>query len=109
MSLYHFTLILEKPSVQSCAIEDRIFESGCDDALLCFFDDTPYLEFERTGKSLSEARESALRDIAAAGFKVSRTFPEGWPFHDSCLPCPLVNIDLGLTHANIGTNNTGKS
>ena len=49
-------------------LEDRLFESGCDDALLAIKDGRVYLTFDREAESREDAIDSALRNIASAGY-----------------------------------------
>jgi hypothetical protein len=64
---FSFTVILEGLRDTTQELEDRLFEAGCDDALLCRRDGVVYLAFDRDSDSLAEAVGSALRDIASAG------------------------------------------
>lgn len=50
-------------------LEDTLFEAGCDDALVCSYNQAVYLEFDREAESAEEAINSALANIRAAGFK----------------------------------------
>lgn len=49
-------------------LEDRLFESGCDDALLSMKNGRVYLTFDREAESREDAIESALRNIVGAGY-----------------------------------------
>ena len=71
---YNFILVLSGLSESNDSIEDALFETGCDDALLIFRDDIPYLEFDRQATSLEKAISSAIFDVksAAIGAKVLR-------------------------------------
>lgn len=64
---FSFTVILEGLSDITDDLENRLFESGCDDALLGCLDSVVSLEFDREAGSLAEAIGSAVRDITAAG------------------------------------------
>ncbi len=68
MSLYHFSILIRDASNQTEALEDRLYEAGCDDALICFNNQAVYLEFDREAISAKEAIESAMANIRAAGF-----------------------------------------
>ena len=69
MPNYNFTI--EIAGVDYAAdIETKLFEAGCNDALICTRDDAVYLEFDRDAESLAEAVASAKRDIESAGFAV---------------------------------------
>lgn len=70
MTLYEFTIILSpgaRPSQPD--LEDRLFESGCDDALVCAYGNTVYLQFSREAKNARAAIVSAILDIRHAGFE----------------------------------------
>ena len=47
MSTYHFTVVVRDARSDLADIEDKFFEAGCDDALLCSYNGTVYLEFDR--------------------------------------------------------------
>jgi hypothetical protein len=64
--VYHFTLTLTGVDAQTPGLEDALFESGCDDALLCFYGSTAYLEFDRAGSSFEQAVLSAIADIESS-------------------------------------------
>lgn len=77
MSSYSFSLALEPLEVSVDEAEDRLFESGCDDALLSISAGQPTLDFTRESASLDQALLSALRDIAASGVaRVVRVEPD---------------------------------
>ncbi len=64
--LYHFVLVLSDFSSPYEHIEDALFEAGCDDALLIFRDNVPYLEFDRSATNLEKAIYSAIKDVESA-------------------------------------------
>ena len=66
MNTYHFSILIRDTDLHD--LEDRLYEAGCDDALLCFYNQTPYLEFDREAESAEAAVRSALGNIRAAGF-----------------------------------------
>jgi hypothetical protein len=78
--VYSFTLRL-------CGLRGRItdetqntlFEAGCDDALLRQCDGHVFLDFDREGKSLTQAIVSAIQAVEAsgAGFTVVEVIPPG--------------------------------
>lgn len=67
VSTFSFTVVLEGLSDITEDLENRLFEAGCDDTLLCCTDGVVYLEFDREAGSLAEAIGSAVRNIVAAG------------------------------------------
>nr|WP_318381682.1 DNA-binding protein [uncultured Enterobacter sp.] len=66
MPLYNFTLTLSGVTIDTAGLEDALFDSGCDDALVCFYGTAVYLEFDRESPSLSQAILSAIRDVESA-------------------------------------------
>lgn len=73
MDTYHFTIVIRDACDQINDLEDRLFEVDCDDALLCSYNDTVYLDFDREAESAEIAIKSALENICMAGFKSSST------------------------------------
>ncbi|HEV3417032.1 MAG TPA: hypothetical protein VG056_09475 [Pirellulales bacterium] len=76
--IFSFTLILAHVREITAEIEDALFESGCDDALLGMRCGVAFLDFDRASKSLSEAIRTAVRDVHQAGFDVIRVEPDDW-------------------------------
>lgn len=68
MNNYHFTVVVRDARANLSELEDKIFEAGCDDALLCSYNDTIYLEFDREADNAEQAVSSALNDIRSLGF-----------------------------------------
>jgi hypothetical protein len=64
--LYHFVLVLSGLSEYDERIEDALFEAGCEDALLIFRDNIPYLDFDRQATNLEEAISSAIKEVDSA-------------------------------------------
>jgi hypothetical protein len=75
---YHFVLVLTGWSEPHESIEDALFEAGCDDALLIFRNQVPYLEFDRPAATLEEALLSAIQAVEAThlGARVLRVEPK---------------------------------
>jgi len=67
MALYNFTLTLSGVTYETDGLEDALFESGCDDALVCAYGHAVYLEFDREAESLHEAIMSAVQNVESAG------------------------------------------
>ena len=65
MNTYHFTIVI-RDTVSSADIEDCLYEAGCSDALVCWRDRVPYLEFDREAIDAKTAVHSALDDIRRA-------------------------------------------
>ncbi|AUG99119.1 DNA-binding protein [Prodigiosinella confusarubida] len=67
MALYNFTLTLSGVTNEVEGLEDALYESGCDDALLCAYGNSVYVEFDREADSLDDAIASAIENIESAG------------------------------------------
>ena len=78
MKTYTFTLVLSGFTELREDVEDCLFESGCDDALLSFRDGVPYIDFDREAKSIREAILSAINNVEGAdiGARVIRVEPD---------------------------------
>ncbi len=68
---YRFTLNLTGATPDTEDFEDKLFEAGCDDALVCLHGDLPYLEFDREADSAYQAITSAINDVDEAGYQVT--------------------------------------
>ena len=68
MNNYHFTVVVRDARANLSELEDKFFEAGCDDALLCSYNETIYLEFDREADNAEQAVSSALNDIRSLGF-----------------------------------------
>jgi hypothetical protein len=64
---YDFALVVGGVSDLTPAIEDALFEAGCDDATISMQHGRLYVEFSRIAPSLDEAILSAIGDIRKAG------------------------------------------
>jgi hypothetical protein len=74
-----FTLILSGFDQLTDEIENRLFEAGCDDALLGIHTGTPYLSFDREAESLEDAIKSAIKSVQSSGLPIEivRVNPPG--------------------------------
>jgi len=68
MKPFFFTIVLHKTTKRASNLEDSLFEAGCSDALICRYNDTIYLEFDRNSPNAEMAISSALDEIKQAGF-----------------------------------------
>jgi hypothetical protein len=58
--------------------EDKLYEAGCDDALIALVGGKLYLDFDRDAVSFDAAISSARQDVERAGGKVEEVvFPPG--------------------------------
>lgn len=78
MNTYEFTVVIAGVDLASDDLEDKIFEAGCDDALLCFCGETPYLEFVRNSDNAESAISTALADLAKAEFHLTSIQEAGY-------------------------------
>ena len=78
MNTYHITLTLHGELTESEALEDRLYETGCDDATLCFNGRTAYLEFDREAASACDAVATAIANVEAAGCQVAHSEQSGF-------------------------------
>jgi transcriptional regulator with XRE-family HTH domain len=69
MNSYHFTIVVRDAYIDAPDIEDKFYEAGCGDALLCSYNDTVYLEFDRQADNAEQAIKSALDNIRLLGFQ----------------------------------------
>ncbi len=67
---YNFLLVLEGLSEINIETEDKLFESGCDDATLSIKDNIGYLEFDRESISMQEAIVTAITNVVDSGLNV---------------------------------------
>lgn len=68
MNCYPFSILIRDANANTEGLEDRLYEAGCEDALICFYNHIVYLEFERKAATAAEAIQSAFADIQRAGF-----------------------------------------
>ncbi|HHR5881505.1 TPA: helix-turn-helix transcriptional regulator [Providencia alcalifaciens] len=67
MELYNFTLTLSGVQMETEGLADALYSNGCDDALICYYGSSVYIEFDREAESLDLAIQSAINDIETAG------------------------------------------
>lgn len=83
MKKFNFTTHIIDLDTSNSSIEDRLYSVGCDDALVCCYNNSLYLEFTRESKTLELAIESAVNNIKDANAKVIRIDVENLPYHFS--------------------------
>jgi transcriptional regulator with XRE-family HTH domain len=76
--VFQFSLILKNVDDKTSGLEDSLYESGCDDALINFRNGTVYLDFDREASSLKQAVLKAILDVESAsiGAIVASVCPE---------------------------------
>lgn len=70
MALFTFTLTLSGVTADTEGLVDTLFAAGCDDALVCFYGKSVYLEFDREAESLDLAIETAITDIESISLNI---------------------------------------
>ena len=63
MPTHHFTLIVDGVDLHLESAIDRLFEAGCDDALVGTTDGVQFIDFDREASSLNDAVLSAVADV----------------------------------------------
>ena len=78
MAEYEFQIFCRDVDMSDDSFLDRLYEAGCDDALLSFKDGYVCLDFSRASESAEDAVLSAIRDFghSAVGGTVERVEPD---------------------------------
>lgn len=63
---YQFTLVLDGVDDKTENLEDKLYEAGCDDALINYKNGTVYLDFDRESDSLEHAILSAIKSVESS-------------------------------------------
>ena len=77
---FSFSIFIIDSITSDICIEDRLFEAGCDDSLMCTVNNEIYLEFTRDADNLDVAIQSAQRNIESAGCKPVQIFVQNYPY-----------------------------
>jgi hypothetical protein len=72
MKTYEFDVVLKGVSEVTDEQADGLFAAGCDDGTPASCDGVAWIHFDREAASLEEALISAVAQIQAAGFTVSK-------------------------------------
>jgi hypothetical protein len=70
MNTHSFTIFVDAP--YSDELVERLFEAGCDDALIVEDAGHVHLDFDRDAESYAAAVDTARADVQRAGVKVIR-------------------------------------
>ena len=73
---FQFILVLKNVPENIDNLEDRLFEAGCDDALVNFRNGAIYLDFDREASCLEEAVVSAIKNIQSINVEVASVAPD---------------------------------
>ena len=72
MKTYEFDILLKDVLEVTDEQADALFAAGCDDGTPACCNGTAWIHFDRQAPSLEEAIRSAVVQVQAAGFKVSK-------------------------------------
>jgi hypothetical protein len=72
MKTYEFDVMLKDLSEVTDDQADRLFAAGCDEGTPASCDGQAWIHFDKEAASLEEAIRSAVAQIRAAGFQVSK-------------------------------------
>lgn len=72
MDRFSFTLHVSGIDTDGDGYADRLYEGGCDDALVAVINGQLQIDFDREASSYGAAVDSAVNDIARAGGKLVR-------------------------------------
>jgi len=61
--IFNFTLVLRGMNKITSQLEDSLYESGCDDAMVHSGNGSLYLTFDRLDTSLEKAVSTAIKDV----------------------------------------------
>jgi len=82
MNSYAFTLYINMEEMTDEALT-RLYEAGCDDGGVGRSHRVSFIDFDRESGSLTDAIESAIRDVQKAGFQVMKIETEKWATPDA--------------------------
>ena len=102
LKTFDFTLILQGLDFDQQADRDRLFEAGCDDAVLGIRSGWSFSAFDREARSYAEALLSAAEDVQAAGSRVYAIEP------DSFVVQADISSRSGLTRQAVSQYISGK-
>lgn len=72
LKVFEFDVEIDAADISN-ELVDRVFDAGCDDAILCKTDRVVYLSFERKDKTRDLAVRNAIRALDEAGIPVVST------------------------------------
>jgi hypothetical protein len=76
MKTFQFSFVVSGLDPQADDFEDRLFEAGCDDALISVIKGAVILDFDRQAGNFIHAMLSAYGDVRNAGANVVRVEPD---------------------------------
>ena len=72
MKMYEFDVVLKDVPELTDDLADRLFAAGCDDGTPAGCEGLAWVHFDRQAASLEQAISSAVGQVQAAGFLVSK-------------------------------------
>lgn len=63
---FQFTLVLKNADEDTVNLEDKLYQAGCDDALINYRNGAVYLDFDRKACSLEEAVMTAIKEVESS-------------------------------------------
>ncbi|WP_421787128.1 helix-turn-helix transcriptional regulator [Hyphobacterium sp.] len=102
MAVFEFAIVATGLDPAADDFEDRFFDAGCNDATLIVTRGAIVLHFAREAGTLSEALESAIADVRAAGAVPERVEP------DNLVSLSDIAQRAGLTRQAISNYASGK-
>lgn len=102
MTEFDFTLVVAGLDSDDDRLEDRLYEAGCDDALISVIKDSVVLDFTRAAKNFVHALATAISDVRRAGGRVVRVEP------DNCVNLSDIAERAGLTRQAVSLLVQGK-
>jgi len=83
LKTYSFQLVLSGVNMHTPNLEDSLFEAGCDDGLLCSYNQTVYITFMRESSSFEGAVLSAIHNIESCSLNVEVIYVDYDGYADS--------------------------
>jgi transposase-like protein len=83
LKTYSFQLVLSGVNIHTPNLEDSLFEAGCDDGLLCSYNQTVYITFMRESSSFEDAVLSAINNIESCSLNVEVIYVDYDGYADS--------------------------
>lgn len=80
MKKFNFTIHIIDSNTSKILLEDRLYNAGCDDALVCSTNNNFYLEFARESETLELAIESAIKSINDANAEHIHIYVDNIPY-----------------------------
>ncbi len=93
MKTYEFTVVSSCPDADIASLSEKLFEAGCDDAIVSLQKGVAIIEFDREAKNFYHALKSAMADVRRAGAEVLHIGP------DHLVSLSDIAVRAGITRA----------